>query len=70
MIQLVVGAFFLACALFFPRWVAARRSDAVRKGRSAEHFDATFRPAVVAGFRIVFAVIGVIAIAIGTSDLI
>jgi hypothetical protein len=69
-LQVIVGAFFLACALLFPRWVAARRSDVVRKGRSAEHFDSTFRPAVVVGFRVVFAIIGVIALAIGLSDLI
>jgi hypothetical protein len=38
--------------------------------QSAEHFDSTFRPAVVAGFRIVLAIIGVIAIGIGMSDVI
>jgi hypothetical protein len=67
MVQIVVGAFFLACAFFFPRWVAARRSDVVRKGQSGEHFDSTFRPAVVVGFRLVFAIIGLIALVIGLA---
>lgn len=37
-------------------------------GQSGEHFDSTFRPAVVVGFRLVFAIIGLIALVIGLSD--
>lgn len=37
-------------------------------GQSGEHFDPTFRPAVVVGFRLVFAIIGLSALVIGLSD--